>query len=84
MIEGESLLNDGTALVLFEVLKEIVEGKSVTAGKKKLFNSYFYTRICNLVFLPIVNWRSYFRNPIRFSFFILDWKVFTPSPPLLI
>eukprot|EP00828_Plagiopyla_frontata_P032264 TRINITY_DN42086_c0_g1_i1.p2 TRINITY_DN42086_c0_g1~~TRINITY_DN42086_c0_g1_i1.p2 ORF type:complete len:159 (+),score=12.91 TRINITY_DN42086_c0_g1_i1:34-510(+) len=32
MIEGESLLNDGTALVLFEVLKEIVEGKSVTAG----------------------------------------------------
>ena len=33
MIEGESLLNDGTALVLFEVLKEIVEGKSVTAGE---------------------------------------------------
>ena len=37
LIEGESLLNDGTALVLFEVLKEIVEGKSVTVGNYEKF-----------------------------------------------
>ena len=32
MIEGESLLNDGTAMVLFLVILEIVEGKPVVAG----------------------------------------------------
>mmetsp|Transcript_5431 Transcript_5431/g.9149 ORF Transcript_5431/g.9149 Transcript_5431/m.9149 type:complete len:461 (+) Transcript_5431:541-1923(+) len=31
MIEGESLLNDGTAMVVFLVLQEIVEGNSPTA-----------------------------------------------------
>lgn len=32
MIEGESLLNDGTAMVVFLVLLQMVEGKPVTAG----------------------------------------------------
>ena len=30
MIEGESLLNDGTAMVIFLILLEIVEGEEVT------------------------------------------------------
>ena len=33
LIEGESLLNDGTALVLFLVLLEFVEGKEMSAGE---------------------------------------------------
>jgi len=32
LIEGESLLNDGTAMVVFEVLLEMAEGKHVTFG----------------------------------------------------
>lgn len=33
LIEGESLLNDGTALVLFIALLYIEEGKDMSAGK---------------------------------------------------
>lgn len=33
LIEGESLLNDGTALVLFLVLIKFVQGESLTAGE---------------------------------------------------
>lgn len=33
LIEGESLLNDGTALVLFIALQYIEEGKDMSAGK---------------------------------------------------
>ena len=33
LIEGESLLNDGTALVLFLILIELVEGEDMSAGK---------------------------------------------------
>ena len=33
LIEGESLLNDGTAMVLFLVLFDIVEGKETNAGE---------------------------------------------------
>ena len=33
LIEGESLLNDGTALVLFLVLIKFVQGESMTAGE---------------------------------------------------
>jgi len=33
LIEGESLLNDGTALVLFLVLIKFVEGETMTAGE---------------------------------------------------
>jgi len=32
MIEGESLLNDGTAMVIFLVLLKMVEGEEMTAG----------------------------------------------------
>ena len=32
MIEGESLLNDGTAMVVFLVLLEIVEGEEKSVG----------------------------------------------------
>ena len=32
LIEGESLLNDGTAMVVFLVVLEIVEGKEVTGA----------------------------------------------------
>ena len=32
MIEGESLLNDGTAMVIFLVLLKIVEGETLTGG----------------------------------------------------
>eukprot|EP00828_Plagiopyla_frontata_P017581 TRINITY_DN2275_c0_g1_i7.p1 TRINITY_DN2275_c0_g1~~TRINITY_DN2275_c0_g1_i7.p1 ORF type:complete len:1063 (-),score=155.68 TRINITY_DN2275_c0_g1_i7:82-3270(-) len=37
LIEGESLLNDGSAIVLFEVVEEIVEGQNVTAGHVTTF-----------------------------------------------
>ena len=33
LIEGESLLNDGTALVLFLVLIKFVTGEDMTAGE---------------------------------------------------
>jgi len=33
MIEGESLLNDGTAMVVFLVLIDLVEGNTLTAGE---------------------------------------------------
>ena len=33
LIEGESLLNDGTALVLFLVLIKFVEGEDMTAAE---------------------------------------------------
>ena len=33
MIEGESLFNDGTAMVLFLIMLEIVEGKDLTFGE---------------------------------------------------
>ena len=33
LIEGESLLNDGTALVLFLVIIKFVQGESLTAGE---------------------------------------------------
>jgi len=33
LIEGESLLNDGTALVLFLVLEKFVEGEEMSAGE---------------------------------------------------
>ena len=32
LIEGESLLNDGTAMVVFLVLLDIVEGNKATVG----------------------------------------------------
>jgi NhaP-type Na+/H+ or K+/H+ antiporter len=33
LIEGESLLNDGTAMVVFFVMLDVVEGKSSTSGE---------------------------------------------------
>ena len=33
MIEGESLLNDGTAMVIFLVLIDLVEGNTLTSGE---------------------------------------------------
>jgi NhaP-type Na+/H+ or K+/H+ antiporter len=32
VIDGESLMNDGSALVIFLVLQKIVEGQAVTVG----------------------------------------------------
>lgn len=32
VIDGESLMNDGSALVIFLVLQKIVEGQQVTVG----------------------------------------------------
>jgi NhaP-type Na+/H+ or K+/H+ antiporter len=32
VIDGESLMNDGSALVIFLVLQKIVEGQAVTIG----------------------------------------------------
>lgn len=33
MIDGESLVNDGSALVIFLVLQQIVQGASLTAAQ---------------------------------------------------
>ena len=43
LIEGESLMNDGTAMVIFLVILDIVEGKPATAGEVIL-------RFCRLSF----------------------------------
>jgi NhaP-type Na+/H+ or K+/H+ antiporter len=43
MIEGESLLNDGTAMVVFLVLLEIVEGEEKSVG-------YIVAKFCQLSF----------------------------------
>ena len=50
LIEGESMLNDGSAIVLYEILWEMIEGHTST-GKHKgdiadVFSSLIYNTPC--------------------------------------
>jgi len=59
LIEGESLLNDGTAMVIFLVLLEMVEGEHLTAGD-------IVVMFCRLSFGGIV---------LGLLFGIATWKI---------
>lgn len=56
MIEGESLFNDGTAMVLFFILLEIVEGEDLSFGYMiaKFFRLSFIGPILGLAFGMII------------------------------
>lgn len=58
MIEGESLLNDGTAMVVFAVLNEIVGGRVFTFGEVilKFLILSGGGPILGLIFGRIVTW----------------------------
>lgn len=52
VVEGESMLNDGTAIVLFEFFKQLVEGQSFTGGGVIAF---FLRRI---TIGPLIGWAT--------------------------